>query len=79
MSRALDIQMKGTKLPNSLKSKEKQLRKMMAIIFLTFLMTYIPSYIIKAVSISCELKTRLKILPVLTDATVGEMTVFAPD
>ena len=49
LKRTLSVQ-SGGNVPKSLKMKEKQLTKMMAIIFATFLMTYIPGYLVKQVS-----------------------------
>ena len=52
MTRSLAGQMEGlrrSKVPKSLKNREKQITKMMAIIFATFLMTYIPGYLVKQV------------------------------
>ena len=40
----------GSKIPNSLRSKERAITKMMMIIFFTFLLTYIPSFVVKWVS-----------------------------
>ena len=39
----------NSNIPKSLKMREKQITKMMAIIFATFLMTYIPGYLVKQV------------------------------
>ena len=39
----------SSNVPKSLKNREKQITKMMAIIFATFLMTYIPGYLVKQV------------------------------
>ena len=58
MTRSLAGQMEGLRrredssssnVPKSLKNREKQITKMMAIIFATFLMTYIPGYLVKQV------------------------------
>ena len=41
--------LRNSNVPKSLKIKEKQITTMMAIIFATFLMTYIPGYLVKQV------------------------------
>ena len=40
----------GSRLPNSLRTKERVITKMLMIIFFTFLLTYIPSFVVKWVS-----------------------------
>ena len=46
----------GSKIPNSLRSKERAITKMMMIIFFTFLLTYIPSFVVKWVSYFTAIK-----------------------
>ena len=49
----------GSKIPNSLRSKERAITQMMMIIFFTFLLTYIPSFVVKWVSYSTDIKGQL--------------------
>ncbi len=48
--RMKDASLQDSTLPNSLRKKEKQLTKMIIIIFVTFLLTYVPSYCVQRVS-----------------------------
>merc|ERR1712029_1107950 len=47
----------GSKIPNSLRSKERAITQMMMIIFFTFLLTYIPSFVVKWFDDDYELPT----------------------
>lgn len=60
MSKSLERQTRGINMPNVLRDKERQLTKMMAIIFFTFLMAYIPSFVVKLVKNSCYFLSIIK-------------------
>lgn len=50
MSKSLKRQSSDACIPQSLKKKEKQLTKMLFIIFVCFMLTYLPAFVVKRVS-----------------------------
>ena len=50
MSKTLKRQSSDACVPQSLKKKEKQLTKMLFIIFVCFILTYLPAFVVKKVS-----------------------------
>ena len=51
MAKALKRQSSDV-IPTSLKKKEKQLTKMLFIIFVCFMLTYLPAFVVKKVSLT---------------------------